>query len=425
MALREASLNDAQQELNRRLHSVRASVKTKMDNVERYLIDDIEAANVAVAPSVAAYPAASTPPSPRRVARTVPPHETNECQLCGLDRDIHAFCALTGKLHTAPATQFEAVRNALLLQQDPSHREIPTQTFSQPPDLNTVDVVSGGFKGKLQLGGYCLVKGEGEVRRACQGGSVAWQEGMRRYCGGKRLGRVTFAKKHCPAADVTFPGGESWLFPSAALIPYEVAENLDMLDRYPMDENDDWRDGPNVTHRDDTKDDHFLNGLEQRIYEKNLENKASELQMRYIEMYVQIYKEERRSRKRLKNYFRDLKEMHNLDSGPPRGGYPSRRRVRGISPQGPIPVSEPPIMGTTLPVAFDRHTPHDDWQVVGMSNGGYYIFDDAEFLNATTEIDESGGGRQVPHLHSPQRRRGSPMHSVRPSYGFAHKESLL
>ena len=470
-------------EVRRRLEHVRGGVRDKMDEVERSLIDDIEIAGVAArmrAPPVSEM--GETPHDAYQHNRHSPHHSNHRhrhrrphpsvprsldgvgvggdaCELCGLDRTAAAFCAMTGKMHASPLTQFEATRKALLRGEETGRpaATIATQTQAALPGESGADAgvlpgfllpadaaaspwagrwVDGERHGRLELGGYCVARRESEVRRACNSGAVAWQEGMAEYCGARKVGRVTFAKKFCGAADVAFPDGTSWLFPVTALVPYTVPDSLDTLERYPLPDAplDDDATSPHARvhpydHENGGRNDPFLHGLQRKIAERHLVNRASELQMRYIEMYIEIYKEEKLSRARLAATLKDISEIHQLEGLGGRrrgfaGGYgspASRRRpasppadvlrIQPISPQGPLPVVTPAVQGEVLRRApADHHLPTNDaWRVVGLTQGGHYVFDDVAF-------NEPSDAEKV-EAASVQRQHAQPPHDAGVSSG--------
>eukprot|EP01064_Diplonema_japonicum_P012617 TRINITY_DN20012_c0_g1_i1.p1 TRINITY_DN20012_c0_g1~~TRINITY_DN20012_c0_g1_i1.p1 ORF type:complete len:431 (+),score=91.78 TRINITY_DN20012_c0_g1_i1:73-1365(+) len=359
-----------QEELRKRLHGVRQGVHMRMERVERSLVEDIEVAGAVNdwmgTPTALEQGIGVKGPSANTLRSVGEILSGDLCDLCGMNRDEASFCPLTGKLHRKPVTRFEAERRKLLNGETAVSREEGTQTYVQLDELRTADSLGVA----LNVGGYILVRPETDVRRHCLTGTAPWHDAMAKYCGGNKVGRVVFAKPQCTTADVTFPDGESWLFPVAALLPYNIPSNLNMMERYPV--------LPDPTA--DAQEDLFIKSLQAKLRERELETRTAELQMRYIELYIETYKEEKRSRQKLQVAFNELKQVTQLQAfqAPnPRKPWPveDTHRVPKVSPAGPMPVLQHNKTLASQPVAaVPWNNRGGGWDVMGVTEEGHYIF---------------------------------------------------
>ena len=354
--------------IRNKLHDVRSNVLADMQDAEKSLMRDIEVAGSVIDTNTDNYPQRRTrfqASSPSRLIDGI-----SICDVCGLKRDEASFCPITGNLHRTTTSRFEEVRRSLLRDADQPAKDFGTQTFAQPDTMGTTN----NYGIQLNVGGYCLVRTETEVRKQCSSGTAIWHDAMAKYCNGAAVGRIVFAKPNCSTADVTFPDKASWLFPVGALTPYKIPTSLDQMTSFPA------REDP----LEDPHDNYFIESLQQSLRERDILNRISELRMQYTERYIIIYKEEKTARKQLMLAFNELGQIVQLESQavpthrPFNYNYPQMARVE---PAGPVPVARHtrnPFTDLTdnysrLPPAATNAN-EDAWKVVGVTDGGHYIF---------------------------------------------------
>ncbi|KAJ9460070.1 hypothetical protein DIPPA_29631 [Diplonema papillatum] len=369
-----------QAEVYRRLSSVRQNISTRMEGAERSLLEDIEVAGVlkdwtdevvgAGRPRLTVTELIEGPVRARAGADAA-------CNRCGLSVVSAAFCPLTGERHDGaaaePPVRFGEARRGLLASAGPEERM----------------QLSPRRAGGLDVGDYCVIKNEFDVRRLCSHSNAPWHDGMERYCGGVAVGRVAFSKPTCSVVDVTFPTGESWLFPAGAVSSYRFPQDLASLDEYPSPER-----GDSPQH---DRDDRFIQSLQHKLRERELLNRVSELQMRYIEAYIAIYNEEKRARRKLTAALKDLRQITQLRRRPghapyplpyanPAAAHPSYmpygpvcvNRLPPAMPAGPVPLPEPgakPLQAHFGEVPWNAQG--GGWDVVGVTPEGLYVYKEA------------------------------------------------
>eukprot|EP01060_Flectonema_neradi_P025106 TRINITY_DN3393_c2_g1_i1.p1 TRINITY_DN3393_c2_g1~~TRINITY_DN3393_c2_g1_i1.p1 ORF type:complete len:473 (+),score=77.57 TRINITY_DN3393_c2_g1_i1:43-1419(+) len=408
--------------LRSKLYSTRSNVLADMEDAEKSLMRDIEVAGSVIDIQPNQYPQRRTrfqATSPTRILES-----GSLCDVCGLNRDEASFCPITGTLHRTTTSRFEEVRKSLLRDASQPAKDFGTQTFVQPDTMATTN----NYGIQLNVGGYCLVRSETEVRRQCSSGTAIWHDAMSKYCNGAAVGRIVFAKPNCSTADVTFPDKASWLFPVGALTPYKIPTSLSQMESFPA------REDP----LEDPHDNYFIQSLEQSLREREILNKISELRMQYTEHYIVIYKEEKTARKKLMLAFSELGQIvqlenHAIPAKPFNFNYPQMPRVE---PAGPVPVpqhSRNPFADLTEtysrlpPSATNNNNTEDAWKVVGVTDKGHYIFREnspgTSFPAPPSQLIHDAPPPSAQYIALEQKRDRQERHFIPKS--LQRKESLL